>query len=94
MHGSSGPLRRTVYDTNVSLGQELCKTLIYTTDCPKEKRAPPGTKLGPSASNAYRPLVEKPEKPKGGGLGKMHFSVLTDRPGCTVGLSVTALSNI
>jgi hypothetical protein len=39
-------------------------------------------------------VVEKPEKPKGDGFGKMHFSVLADRPGCTDGPSATALSDI
>jgi hypothetical protein len=39
---------RTVRDTKVLLGQELCKTRIYTMDSPKEKRASSGTKLGPS----------------------------------------------
>jgi hypothetical protein len=42
------PFRRAVRDTKLYLGQELCKTHIYTMDCPKEKRASSGTKLGPS----------------------------------------------
>jgi hypothetical protein len=46
--GPSRPFRRTVRDTRESLGQELCKSRVYIADCPKEKRAPSGTKLGPS----------------------------------------------
>jgi hypothetical protein len=34
-----------------------------------------------------RPVVEKPGKLRGDGFSKMHFSVLVDRPGCTVGPS-------
>jgi hypothetical protein len=48
MRGPSGPLRWTVCDTRVSLGQEHCKNNVYTADCPKEKRAPSKTKRGPS----------------------------------------------
>jgi hypothetical protein len=33
------------------------------------------------ASDVDRLVVEKPEKPKGDGFGKMHFSVLADRLG-------------
>jgi hypothetical protein len=61
-----GPFRRTVRDTRVSLGQELCKTRVNTADCSKEKQ----DRLGPSLD---RPVVEKPEKPEGDGFGKMHF---------------------
>jgi hypothetical protein len=59
----SGPFRRTVRDTSVSLRQELCKTHISIMDCPKERRTPSGTKLGPSAH-------WKPEKPEGAKFGK------------------------
>jgi hypothetical protein len=33
--GPSGPFRRIVRDTSVSLGQELCKSRIYAMDYPK-----------------------------------------------------------
>jgi hypothetical protein len=46
------------------------------------------------ASSADRPVVEKPENPEGDGFGKMHFSILVDRPRCTAGPSATALSDI
>jgi hypothetical protein len=45
-------------------------------------------------SGADRPVGEKPGKPEGDGLVKCIFSVLADRPGCTTGPSVTALSDI
>jgi hypothetical protein len=62
--GLSGPLRRTVRDTRVSLGQKHCRNNVYTADYPKEKRAPFETKCGPSGSGMDSPIVEKPENPK------------------------------
>jgi hypothetical protein len=56
----------------------------------KDKKAPSGTKLGPSDLRH----VEKPENPKVMGSVKCIFSVLADRPGCTAGPSVTVLSDI
>ena len=46
------------------------------------------------ASGADRPVGENQKNPKVTGSVKCIFSVLTDRPGCTIGPSVTALSDI
>jgi hypothetical protein len=59
------------------------KTQVYTTDRPMEKQAPFETKSGPSGRH-------RTEKPEGDGFGKMNYSVLADRPGCTTGPSATA----
>jgi hypothetical protein len=56
MCGPFGPFQRTICDTKVCLGQELCKTHIYTIDCSKEKRAPSRTKLRPSGLR-HRPFA-------------------------------------
>jgi hypothetical protein len=56
--------------------------------------APSETKRGPFGLRRDRPVSEEPEKPEGDGFGKMNFSVLTDRPGCTVGSFAIALSDI
>jgi hypothetical protein len=41
------------------------------------------------ASGADHPVGEEPNKPEGDGFGKMNYSVLADRPGCTTGPSAT-----
>jgi hypothetical protein len=67
MHGPSWPLRWTVHDTRVSLGKEHCKKhklTLWTVRWRSEHRP---------ASGADHPVVEKLEKPKGDGFGKMHF---------------------
>jgi hypothetical protein len=73
MRGPSGPLRRTVHGTKVSLGQEHWKTQVNTTDCPKEKQAPSETKRGPSDLKRGPSGRCKAEKLEGDGFGKMHF---------------------
>jgi hypothetical protein len=86
--GPSGPLRRTVHDIRVTLGQEQCKN----------------TRLhyGPSDGEAstiqdqartVRP-VKTQKNPKVTGSVKCIFSVLADHPGCTTGPSAIALSDI
>jgi hypothetical protein len=52
-------------------------------DRPIEKQAPSKTKRGPSGRR-------RTEKPEGNGFGKMNYSVLADRPGCTTGPSTIA----
>jgi hypothetical protein len=46
------------------------------------------------ASGVDRPVGENEKTPKVTGSVKCNFSVLVDRPGCTTGPSVTALSDI
>jgi hypothetical protein len=41
------------------------------------------------SSGADRPVGEQPKKLEGDGFGKMNYSVLADRPGCTTGPSAT-----
>jgi hypothetical protein len=41
------------------------------------------------ASGADRPVGEKPKKSEGDGFGKMNYSGLADRQGCTTGPSAT-----
>jgi hypothetical protein len=59
-------------------------------DRPEGKQAPSETTRGPSG------LMRGPsgrlgtEKPEGDGFGKMNYSVLADRLGCTTGPSTTA----
>jgi hypothetical protein len=65
---------------------------LWTIRRRKEHRPEPSSDR--PASGADRPPVEKPEKPEGDRFGKMHFSVLTDRPGCTLRPSTTTLSDI
>jgi hypothetical protein len=46
--GPSGPLRRTVRDTRMILGQTNAKTCVSTADRPMEEQAPSETTRGPS----------------------------------------------
>jgi hypothetical protein len=55
-----------------------------------EKQAPSETKRGPSGLRRGPSGQHRTEKPEGDGFGKMNYSVLTDRPGCTTGPSATA----
>jgi hypothetical protein len=52
-------------------------------DRPMEKQAPSNLKRGPFDRR-------RTEKPEGDGFGKMNYSVLADRPGCTTGPSAIA----
>jgi hypothetical protein len=70
VRGPSGPFWRTISNTSMRLGQKLCKTHISTTDCPKERRTPSGTKLGPSDLRRGPSTCWKPEKPEGAKFGK------------------------
>jgi hypothetical protein len=71
------------------------KTYVNTTDRLKEKQAPSETKRGPSDLRRGPSDRCKPEKtPKVTGSVKFIFSVLADRPGCTIGPSATILSDI
>jgi hypothetical protein len=67
MRGPFGPLRQTVRDTRVSLGQEHCKKhkLTLRTVRWRSKHRP--------RPNADRLVGEKPENPEGDGFGKMYF---------------------
>jgi hypothetical protein len=47
-----------------------------------EEQAPSETTRGPSGRRGT-------EKPEGDGFGKMNYSILADRPGCTTGPSAT-----
>jgi hypothetical protein len=49
----------------------------------------PSPRADRPASGADRPVGEKPKKPEGDGFGKMNYSGLADRPGCTTGPSAT-----
>jgi hypothetical protein len=49
----------------------------------------PGPRADRPDSGADRPVGEKPKKPEGDGFGKMNYSDLADRPGCTTGPSAT-----
>jgi hypothetical protein len=59
-------------------------------DYPKEKQAPSETQCGPLTVWSLKNLKNL----KVTASVKCIFSVLADRPGCTVGSSVTALSDI
>jgi hypothetical protein len=66
------------------------KTQLYTEDRQKEKQAPSETVHGPSGLRRGLSGRWRTEKPEGNGFGKMNFSILADRPGCTTGPSATA----
>jgi hypothetical protein len=78
MRGPSGPLRRTIHDTRVSLGQEHCK----------KHRLHCGLSEGEASTirdqaRTVRPqarTVRSLKNPKVIGSVKCIFSVLTDRP--------------
>jgi hypothetical protein len=55
-----------------------------------EKQASSETKRGPSGLKRGPSCRRRTEKPEGDGFGKMNYSVLADRPGCTTGPSATA----
>jgi hypothetical protein len=52
-----------------------------------ERRGPSETKRGPSGLRRGPSGRRRTEKPEGDGFGKMNYSVLVDRPGCTTGPS-------
>jgi hypothetical protein len=74
MHEPSEPLRQTVHDTRVSLGQEHCKKTLFTLWTVRRRSE---QRLRPSANRPAlgvdRPVVEKPKNPEGDGFSKMHF---------------------
>jgi hypothetical protein len=74
--------------------RNIAENIVYTVDCPKVKRASPEIKRG-SSDLRCGPYdhSKKLEKPESDGFSKMFFSILVDRPGCTAGPSVTALSD-
>jgi hypothetical protein len=59
-----------------------------------EKQAPSETKRGPSSLRREPSGRPKTEKPEGDGFGKMNYSVLADRSGCTTGPSATVVPDI
>jgi hypothetical protein len=70
----SGPFRRTVRDTRVSLAQELCKTRVnYGLSEGEASTIQDQARTVQPQARTVRPSVEKPEKPKGDMFGKMHF---------------------
>jgi hypothetical protein len=66
------------------------KTQLHTADRPVEKQAPSETKRGPSGLRRGPSGRWGTEKLEGDGFGKMNYSVLADRLGCTTGPSATA----
>ena len=86
--GPSEPLRRTVRDIRVTIGQEHCKntSLHYESSDGKASTVRDQARTVRSVKN------EKTSKVTGS--VKFIFSVLADRPGCKAGPSVTALSDI
>jgi hypothetical protein len=54
------------------------------------KQGPSKTTRGPCGLRRGQSGRWGTEKPKGDGFGKMNYSVLADRPGCTTGPSATA----
>jgi hypothetical protein len=65
------------------------KTHVSTVDCPMEEQAPSETTRAPSGLRRGPSGRWGTEKPDGSGFGKMNYSVLADRPGCTTGPSAT-----
>ena len=63
------------------------KSLLRTVRRKSKDR--PGPSADRPASGADCPVGEKPKKPEGDGFGKMNYSGLADRPGCTTGPSAT-----
>jgi hypothetical protein len=59
-------------------------------DRPMEKQAPSDTKRGSSGLRRGPYGQHRTEKPKGDRFGKMNYSVLADRPGCTTRPSAIA----
>jgi hypothetical protein len=55
-----------------------------------ENQAPSETRRGPSILRRGPSGRCRTEKHKGDEFGKMNYSVLADRPGCTTGPSATA----
>jgi hypothetical protein len=86
--GPSGPLRRTVRDTRVTLGQEHCKNTRLHYE-PSDGEA----STVRDQARTVRP-VKTQKNPKVTGSVKYIFSVLADRLGCTIGPSATTLSDI
>jgi hypothetical protein len=58
-------------------------------DRPEDKRGPSETSLGPFGLRRGPSDREGAEKPEGDGFGRMNYSGLADRPGCTTGPSAT-----
>jgi hypothetical protein len=55
-----------------------------------EKESPSETKSGSSGLGRGPSGRRRTEKPEGDRFGKMNYSVLADRPGCTTGPSAIA----
>jgi hypothetical protein len=94
MHGPSEPFRRTVCDTKTCLGQKLCKTRIHygLSEGEESTVRDQAQTIQPHARTVRSLKNQKTLKVKGS--VKCVFSVLTDRPGCTTGPSVTSLFDI
>jgi hypothetical protein len=75
------------------LDRTNAKTQVYTTDRATEKQAPSETERGSSGLRRGSSGRRRTEKPEGDGFGKMNFSVLADRSGCTTGPSTTYLTS-
>jgi hypothetical protein len=95
MRGLSGPLRRTVRDTRVTLGQEHCKNtrLHYGASDGEANTVRDQARTVRPQARTVRP-VKTQKNPKVTGSVKCIFSALVDRPGCTNGPSATTLSDI
>jgi hypothetical protein len=59
-------------------------------DCPEGKQAPSETTRGPFGLRRGPSSRLGTEKPEGDEFGKMNYSVLAYRPGCTTGPSAIA----
>jgi hypothetical protein len=93
--GLSGPLRRTVRDTKVSLGQEHCINASQHYG-PFDGKASTVRDQARTVRPQVRTVrsVKNLKNPKVTGSVKCIFSVLADRPGCTTGPSTTAVPDI
>jgi hypothetical protein len=88
----SGPLRRTVRDTKVSLRQEHCINASQHYGLSNEEASTVRDQAWTVRPQA--PVGENQKNLKVTGSVKCIFIILADRSGCTTGPSATALSDI
>jgi hypothetical protein len=95
VRGPSRPLRRTIRDTRVTLGQEHCKNKYLHCGLSEGEASTVRDQAQTNRPQArtVRPL-RKQKNLKVTGSVKCIFCVLIDRLGCMTGPSATALSNI
>jgi hypothetical protein len=91
----SGLFRRTIRDTSVSFGHELCKSQnFYYGLYEGENSIVRDQARTVRPSGADRSPVANQRNPKVPSLVKFISSVLADHPGCTIGPSTTVLSDM